>query len=454
MALDQSARSRQRSYEDTIINYVNDEQGHIITLSDDQSFITQVRVTLAKALGLTSPDLVTSIIDPHQLLNAIRGLVGRHPAPTLFIERILAGQDLSFLVSQARQTFAALRIIVLTTDMQRDRLMLLHEAGADNFIAKPVSANTLIEKMACTLSPQSRLGKAIDHAKRLLGCQKYQEALAACRKILEVKPGYAAAWLIIGDVERALKDYEKARIAYENASKSADVYLAPMQRLAEMYGEQGDTERQMQYLQKLDELSPLNVNRKISLGELHLAKGDTEAAEALFDKAMTQVTKEAMDSISSLSGRIASIYADKGVPGKAEKFLRESINIKGKFLSRSDLMLFNQLGISLRQQGRWMDAITEYKRAIKIAPDDENLYYNMGMAFAEGSDFIQAKANLLKALDLNPDLTAASPNIAYNFGAVFLQSHERERAAQFFQVALQQKPDFPAAIEGLKRAGG
>ena len=454
MALDHTAKARQRSYEDTIIKYVTSEQGHVITLSDDQSFITQVRVTLAKTLGLTDPALVTNINDPHQLLNAIRGLVAQHPAPTLFIERIMAGQDLSFLVSQARQTFAALRIVVLTSDVQRERLMLLHEAGADNFIAKPVSANTLIEKMACTISPQSRLGKAVDHAKRLLDCKKYKESLEVCRHILEQKPGYAAAWLIIGDVQRALKDYDKARKAYENASKSSDFYLAPMQRLADLYGEQGDAERQMQFLHKLDELSPLNVNRKISLGELHLARGDTEAAEALFEKAMTQVTREAMDSISSLSGRIASIYADKGVPDKAERFLRESIESKGKFLSRSDLMLFNQLGISLRQQGRWMDAITEYKRAIKIAPDDENLYYNMGMAFAEGNDFIQAKANLLKALDLNPELTAASPNIAYNFGAVFLQSHEQDRAAHFFRLALQQKPDFPAAAEGLKRAGG
>lgn len=76
----------------------------------------------------------------------------------LFLERKMNGQDLSFLVNQIKQAYNKLRIIILTSDVQRDRLMLLHEVGADNFIAKPVSVNTLIEKMAFTLKPQSKLG--------------------------------------------------------------------------------------------------------------------------------------------------------------------------------------------------------------------------------------------------------------------------------------------------------
>ena len=453
MPIDPALKAKQNLYEDTVIHYMNKEDGHVIVLSDDQAFSTQLRLTLAKELGLSSPNMLTALSDPHQLLRVLREVTPKHPAPMLFLERIMGGQDLSFLVNQIKQAYSKLRIIILTTDVQRDRLMLLHEVGADNFIAKPVSVNTLIEKMAFTLKPQSKLGQAIDLAKSFLAHQKYAEALAACPKILTLKPGSAAAYLVIGDTQRAMKDYEKARVAYETAAKSADLYLAPLQRMAEMYEELGDQQSQLRCLQKLDAISPLNVNRKVSLGEIHLAMGEPEKAEELFDKAMAQITKEAMDGISALSGRIASIYADRD-PAKAEKFLRNSLEVKGKYLSKGDIMLFNQLGISLRKQGRWKDAITEYKRAIKIAPEDENLYYNVGMAFAEGGDFLQAKANLLKAVDLNPDIPGASPNIAYNFGAVFLQSKDRERASQFFKLALQLRPDFPAAQDGLKRAGG
>lgn len=452
MFIDQAARDRHISYEDTILTYVNEERGHLLTLSDDQTFIIQLRRTFFKELGLASPEIITSITDPHQTLSTLRSISVQHPAPTIFIERMLAGQDLSFLVSQISQTFAAVHIIVLTTDVQRERLILLHEAGANNFIAKPVSSNTLIEKLACTLSPQSKQGKAIDLARRLLDCKKHNEALAVCGKILKGSPGFPSAYLIIGDVYRSMQAFEKARIAYEAAYKAAELFLAPMQRLADLYGEMGNVDMQLQYLHKLDELSPLNVNRKVNLAEIHLSRGEIEQAESLFDKAMHQIHSEAMESISSLSGRIANVYADKGKPEKAEKFLRESISAKGRFLTRGDLSLFNSLGISLRKQGRWKDAISEYKKAMQIAPDDENLYYNCGMAFAEGGDFLQAKANLIKALDLNADLPKAGAIIAYNFGAVFLQSQERERAAYFFRLALEQKADYPAALEGLRRA--
>ena len=132
--------------------------------------------------------------------------------------------------------------------------------------------------------------------------------------------------------------------------------------------------------------------------------------------------------------------------------MRSSLEAKGKRLGRSDLSLFNQLGISLRRQGRWHDAITEYKRALKIAPDDPTLYYNVGMAFAEGADFIQAKANLVKAMDLDPEMLKTNATIACNFGAVFLQAGDRERATQFFQQALALKPGMKIALQGLQRA--
>ena len=115
--------------------------------------------------------MLTALSDPHQLLRVLREVTPKHPAPMLFLERIMGGQDLSFLVNQIKQAYSKLRIIILTTDVQRDRLMLLHEVGADNFIAKPVSVNTLIEKMAFTLKPQSKLGQAIDLAKSFLAHQ-------------------------------------------------------------------------------------------------------------------------------------------------------------------------------------------------------------------------------------------------------------------------------------------
>ena len=137
---------------------------------------------------------------------------------------------------------------------------------------------------------------------------------------------------------------------------------------------------------------------------------------------------------------------------RSERLLTLLQLLRGHRCAITGAELASQLGISLRRQGRWQDAITEYKRAIKIAPDDPTLYYNVGMAFAEGADFLQAKANLVKAMDLEPEMIKSNASIACNFGAVFLQSGDRERAALFFQQALALKPGMKIALQGLQRA--
>lgn len=450
MAADINMRMKTKQYENTITEYVINESGYFIALTDDQPFLTLLRMTLLKELGLGQSDIYTIVPDPGQLLRTIKDVCAQHPSPMLFLEQAMGGRDLSFLVRQFKDAFPRLRIIVLTVSAERQHIMLLHEVGADNFITRPLSTTTLIEKLAFTLKPQSKLGQIIDSAKALIQQGQGEKALALCEKILEIKPNSAAAYLIKGDAMRKLGRLEEAREAYETASREADLYLEPLRRLAEIEGELGNIAGRLRYLQRLDTLSPLNVERKVDMGELHLAMGQPDQAEMLFDKAVDQLTQNALLSISNLTNRIAAMYAEKD-PIMAEKFLRKSLEAKGKFLTREDITTFNQLGISLRQQGRWQDAITEYHKALSIAPDDENLYYNMGMACAEGKDFPNARNHMIKAMEFNPTFIQSNANIAYNIGVVFLQAGSNERAAMCLQTALELNPDMEAAQKALAR---
>lgn len=450
---DPVARAKQNQYSNTVTEYITKHNGHIIALSDDQSFLTLLRMTIIKELGLMQSDVLTIVNDPPQLLRIIKNVQAKHPSAVVFLERTMGGRDLSFLVQQFKDAFPDLRVIVLTITAEKARLMLLHEVGADNFIAKPVSTNTIIEKLAFTLRPQNKLGQIIDAAKLLVAQDRPSDALKLCEQIMQLKPNSAAGYLVMGDAYRALGDRDKARESYENASKNADLFLEPLRRLADLYGENGDNETRLRYLQRLDALSPLNVDRKVDMGEIHLTLGNAEEAERLFDTAVTQVTKDAMTHISSIAGRIASLYAESN-PQQAERYLRKSLETKANFLSIEDINIFNQLGISLRQQGRWKDAILEYTKALKIAPNDENLYYNMGMACAEGKDFPTARNHMIKALELNPELPYTAPNIAYNIGVVFLQADSRERAQHCLKIALELSPSFTAAQKALARITG
>lgn len=451
MASDIAARLKNKQYEQAVIDFINN-RGHFICVTDDAQFTTLLRTTLLKQLGQNIEALSASS-DPEQILRLIRDTTLRRATPVVFLERAIGGKDMGFMVRQVKTAFTEARIIMLTGETDRQRLVLLHEIGADNFITKPISINGLIEKMAFTIKPQGKLGQLVEMARTMVNQGNPQQALKVCKQILELKSNSAAGFLVIGDAFRALGKLDRARDAYEEASRNSEMYLEPLRKLAELHGEMGDTVKRLYYLERLDQLSPLNVERKVDMGEIQLNLGNTEAAGKLFETAVTLANKEAATYIGEVASRVAAIYANKD-PEQSEKFLRRALDAKGQFLSKDDIATFNRLGIILRNQGKWREALTEYQKALQVAPDDENLYYNMGMACAEGRDFRQAQVHVLKALSLNPDLPRKAAPMAYNMALIFVQTGGKDKAAVCLRTAIEVDPDFEPARKALSQLGG
>ena len=110
------------------------------------------------------------------------------------------------------------------------------------------------------------------------------------------------------------------------------------------------------------------------------------------------------------------------------------------------------MGILLRRAGKWREAAEEYLKALKVAPDDENLHYNLSMAYLEGKDFESARASTLKALALNPDLPRKSSLIACNLATVFVRTGDNMHALPLLRLALEQDPANDQARDLLTQA--
>ncbi|MFW5735011.1 MAG: tetratricopeptide repeat protein [Oceanidesulfovibrio sp.] len=353
-------------------------------------------------------------------------------------------KETAFLVKQIKNAFSDIKVVILTGETERQRLVLLHEIGADNFISKPISMNILIEKIAFTIKPQGKIGKLIDNGKQLLSKEQYEESLKVVRQILEIKPNSAAGFLIMGDAYKGLGKKDKAVEAYENACEHAAMYMEPLKKLAEFYEEEGDHENRLRYLEKLDKLSPLNVERKVDMGGIHVNLGNEEKAELLFEHAINQAKKEAMNYIEEITSKIGGIY-EKHDPDKAVKYYRKAIDLKGDMLDKSDIKIFNSLGIALRRQGKWREAVDEYTKARTVSPEDENLLYNIALAYAEGKEMRKSTESLAKALELNPEFHMQDPVIAYNFGLIYSKARKPDDARIFLEAALSLNPGFEKA---------
>jgi tetratricopeptide (TPR) repeat protein len=66
------------------------------------------------------------------------------------------------------------------------------------------------------------------------------------------------------------------------------------------------------------------------------------------------------------------------------------------------LSFYNESGINSRIAGDINRAIQEYKKALFIAPEDENLYYNLARAYIEIGNKKQAEDSINMAMKLNP----------------------------------------------------
>ena len=440
-----SAKMKFKQYETYVVDFFSAQKGHVIVVSDDNNFTTLLRQTLSKHLGIQK-NVLTLITNVDDVISAVNAENSRGKNLLVFMERVYKGKEMSYLVRQLKTAYSNVKVIILTSEAAREQLVLLHEIGSDNFITKPIAINTLIEKVAFTIKPQGKLGQLIDIAKSMVARGAYDQAVKAGRQILELKPNSAAGLLVMGDAYKGLEKYERARECYMQAIDSAPMYLEPLKKMSELYAVMGEKVERLSCLTKLDVLSPLNVERKLDIGNLHVDLGNFSDADRFFENAIKQATKEALAYVGDVAQRIAQMYAQQDPP-RAERYLRKALDAKGNMLDKTDLATFNRLGIALRRQGKWSDAIREYERALQISRNDENLYYNMAIAAAEGKDYRRSAAYLRNVLLINKDFAGQDANLAYNMGLIFSKTSDRELARTLLRTCLAMAPSHANAAK-------
>lgn len=426
-----------KKYDHILYDYFEKKAGAVVLISEDQHFKRTLSSTIFKIIG-TKKDCLWVHETVPSALKRIKKCEESNIETVVFIERMLNEKPSTDTIITLKQLLPDVRIIVLVNETRRENIAYFYEIGVNNVISKPASMNNIIEKMAFTIRPQGKLSEYMHIGKRFLAAGRYKEALEVSAKILEIKPGSPAGLMLKGDVHLIEDDHAQAVESYLQAHESSRLYLEPLKKLAEAY-KGVDEEQYLHYLNKLDELSPLNVERKTDIGKIHVSQNRIEKAEKIFDQAMDIATKEAMSIIGTVAEQISEAVGNHS-PELAEKYLTKVIESRKANLTKDDITLFNRRGIALRGQGKWRDAIDNYSHALTIAPDDEGILYNMGMAYYDGKKHREAANCFEKALKKNPDFYKQSEVAAINLGTVFSDLRQLDRAKEFFKAAVELNP--------------
>jgi tetratricopeptide (TPR) repeat protein len=340
----------------------------------------------------------------------------------------------------------------MTQETSKESLSQLFEIGVDSVLTKPVSVGTLIEKMAGAIKPQGKLSQLVQEAKRLLDLGDTVKAKLISKAILKIKENSPVALMIMGDALLIEGKREEAIQAYEQAHQGATLYLEPLKKLASVHqGE--DDDNYLHYLKKLDVISPLNTDRKCEIGKVYVRKKDMDKAEVYFGEAIANAQREASSYVEQVVAGIADSVAQAS-PAMAEKYYFKILEMKGDNLTKEDMITFNRLGIALRQQGKWQEAIENYKKALTVVPGDERVLYNMGLAYADGQQHRQAVDCYEQVLRANPDFHRTSAVVAFNIASAYQMVKHNTEAREFVKVALELDAHHHASKKLLAKLDG
>lgn len=107
-------------------------------------------------------------------------------------------------------------------------------------------------------------------------------------------------------------------------------------------------------------------------------------------------------------------------------------------------------GNLLRTAGDMETAISWYRRALDIEPDNLPALYNLGMALHEVGNYDEAEICFQRLLVIDPDDAEA----LFHLGALLFRRMRFNEAEELLQRAIRSRPDFAEAVEQMRLANG
>src|SRR6266568_3657108 len=239
-------------------------------------------------------------------------------------------------------------------------------------------------------------GNALDKEKR------YQEALVAYERVIQLIPNFAGAYHSKGNALYSLRQYEKALTVYERA-----IQLDP--NLALAYCGKCNALREMKRCQEALAASERAIQLNPNLAFAYYSKGSALRGLKRYEEALMTYERAI-----HLDPGMADIYVGKGIAFSELKHYKEAFTAFQQALQLDDNCTFayNNRGNTFFELKRYEEALTDYERAIQLEPHDAVYHSNKGSALLSLRRYEEALVACEYSIQLNPDFAYAFTNKA------------------------------------------
>lgn len=268
-----------------------------------------------------------------------------------------------------------LPFLMVTGEITEAQIAKAAEEEVDGYIIKPFVTRTLQEKFDNILNKVKKPDEfeaAMQAGYRYKDKGQLKKALNEFKKARSLKLKSARVIYAIAKIYDELGQDKKAEEWYREAITTNPRYLKAQQGIGDFYMRTGNEETAIKFFEHAATISPNNSQRQLAMSQIYIKDGNNEKAAEAINMAVIHDPKNA-----KIQADAGELYLKCGMAEKAAETFRNSLEIN------ENVHVYNRLGIALRRKKRYKEAIETYRKALKVEPDNEVVFYNLGRALVD-----------------------------------------------------------------------
>jgi len=273
-----------------------------------------------------------------------------NPARIIIVDTEVEDLSMAEFVTALREVRQAefLHILVISSDRTEEFLLCVISAGCSGLVLRPYTLAALEKHMLQSAkleqTPDSDR-ETVKQAETMIVQGRYEDAIGDLTLVVSQEDEQAGRLFYRGCQHLVDKKWSDAIHAFNQSLARNQTFIKAYEGLAQAYLGKNDIDRYRYYLQKAaDEYAKLNNFAKVKKIFVEIVKYDINAPNP-----------------------------------------------------------YNTLGIRLRQEKQYKEAIKAYFQAVQLSPKDENIHYNMAKAYFCDAQPPKALECIKLALALSPE---------------------------------------------------